>query len=78
MYRFHWTDESLDHVQQHGVSPEEFETAVNDADELLFSDRSGDPLAKRWDGDRWVYAVFRWVVMNAEVEPVTAWFIPHL
>jgi hypothetical protein len=77
MYIFHWTPELLDHVEQHGVTQDEFELTVNDPDEVVRSRSSRDPLAMRWDGDRWVYCVYRWVVERAEVEPVTAWVIEH-
>ena len=74
MYVCHWSDEIVDHLAEHGVSPEEFEEVINDPVTEFSSDSSGLPMAVGWQGDRWLYCVFKFQT-EIDVEPVTAYFI---
>lgn len=71
MFVFHWSDETIDHVEQHGVTQQEFELTVNDPDVLDETLRTGLPRAKRWFGDRWIVAIYR-PLTPVDIEPVTA------
>ena len=44
-YFFHWDDETIDHLAQHGVTQAEFEEVVMDPDRVEFSHSSGSPIA---------------------------------
>jgi hypothetical protein len=71
VFTFPWSDETLDNVEQHGVTREEFELTVNDPDVGGDSRSSGLPRAKRWFGDRWVICIYKLLTPH-DVEPVTA------
>lgn len=44
-YFFLWTDESVAHLHEHGISPDEFEEVVSDPEETDLSRTTGRPIA---------------------------------
>lgn len=44
-YEFIWSDEIVDHLAQHGVSPKDFEQIVSDPEQIGTSRSSGNPCA---------------------------------
>ena len=44
-YEFVWTDEILEHLAEHDITPEDFEDVVSDPDDVDFSHSSGAPAA---------------------------------
>ncbi len=78
IYFFHWTEENIEHLDDNGVSPEEFEAVVQDmASERTSSRRSGRPakIGIVEDGRR-LFCVFEWLDENQGlIFPVTAYWI---
>jgi hypothetical protein len=71
MRDFFWTDELIDHVEQHGVSAEEFEEAF---DHVLWkepSHSSGRPTFVAWVRGRFLRIVYE-VLPNGQILPFTA------
>jgi hypothetical protein len=70
---FHWTEEIIEHIGEHGVTPEEFEEVVCEPEWLVRSRSSGDPAAIGWTSTgRRLFCVFR-EIDELSVEPVTAY-----
>jgi len=44
-YEFIWTPEIIEHIAEHGVSPDEFETIVRDPESRGVSRSNGLPVA---------------------------------
>ena len=44
-YFFHWDDESIEHIAQHGLTPEEFEHIVSNPRRTGLSRTTGRPIA---------------------------------
>ena len=44
-FLFYWTDENVAHLDEHGVSPDEFEEVVSDPEETDTSRTTGRPIA---------------------------------
>ncbi|WP_339888471.1 hypothetical protein [Rhodopirellula europaea] len=77
-YFFQWTSEIVQHLAEHGVSPDDFEAIVmDDASEVTFSRSSGRPARIGvTDDGRVLFCVFDWVDgAQTEVEPRTAFEI---
>ena len=74
-YEFLWTDEIIDHLAQHGVSPEDFERIVCHSRVRGRSRSSGDPVAWGYTDDgRYIIAVYE-LIDELTVLPVTAYEI---
>ena len=74
-YIFHWTEATIRHMEEHGVTREEFAEVVMDATEMKASRTSGLPLVigVTSTGKR-LACVFEWVdEFEIEVIPVTAY-----
>jgi hypothetical protein len=72
-YFFVWTQEIIDHLGQHGVTPEEFEEIVSQPDYEDVSRSSGNPLAFGYTSDgRRLCCVFRRLDEDT-IEPITAY-----
>jgi len=76
-FEFFWTEEIVEHLGEHGVSPEDFETVVSNPE---FRDRSR--ATKRpccfgvtTDG-RYLYCVYE-MLDDVTVIPVTAYEVPR-
>jgi hypothetical protein len=74
-YIFHWTDEAIQHIAEHGVTQDEFTEVVMDATNIQASRRTGLPIVfgTTSTGKR-LACVFEWVdEFEMEVIPVTAY-----
>jgi hypothetical protein len=72
-YRFHWSDELVDYLGQHGVSPDEFEDGVQSPDKIVRSKSTGELAAIGWSyTSRRLFCVYR-LVNEFEIEPITAY-----
>lgn len=70
---FLWTDEIIEHIAEHGISPEEFEDIVCNPDRLGFSRSSGRPAAWGYTADgRYIIAVYE-DLDELTIIPVTAY-----
>jgi len=76
-YHYLWTDEAIEHIDEHGISPEDFEQVANDADRIARSDSSGLPCVfGHTDDGRYIIAVFEQVDETTRL-PVTAYEVPE-
>lgn len=74
-YLFVWDDENVEHLQEHGVAPEDFEAIVSDPDREETSRSSGRPIAFGFAPDgRYLACVFE-KIDQATVYPITAFEI---
>jgi hypothetical protein len=74
-YRFHWSDELVEYLDQHGVSVDEFEDVVQNPEKIVRSRSSGEFAAMGWSfTGRHLFCVYR-LINEFEVEPVTAYEI---
>ena len=70
-----WTDEIIDHLAQHGVTPDEFEAILADPEDELLSHSSGLPavIGAAADGRR-LFCVYE-ELDETYILPVTAYEI---
>ena len=75
-YEFFWTDEMIEHLAGHGVSPEDFETVVSNPESRDRSRATKRPccFGETADG-RYLYCVYE-MLDDITVIPVTAYEIP--
>jgi uncharacterized DUF497 family protein len=74
---FIWTDEDIEHLAEHDITPEEFEHVVNDPDEHSVSHSSGLPCVFGYTPDgRYIIAVFEEIDEDT-IHPVTAFEVPE-
>jgi hypothetical protein len=74
---FLWFDDNLEHIEEHGISQEDFEHVVNHPDEFAVSHSSGLPCAFGYTLDgRYIVAVFE-EIDNSTIYPVTAYEVPE-
>ncbi len=77
VFRFEWTDEIIQHLEEHGISPAEFAEVVSDPEFAGHSRRSGDPCAKGTTRTgRILFCVYR-MIDELTVEPVTAYEVEN-
>jgi hypothetical protein len=72
-FEFFWTDEALDHLAQHGVTPEEFEQVVRQPDRRDVSRSTGLPCC--WgttESGRYLFCVYE-KIDELTLLPVTAY-----
>jgi uncharacterized DUF497 family protein len=71
-YLFWWDDETVEHLAEHGVSPEQFEEIVQNPVKVEFSRSSDRPGAFGWDDEgRYLYCVYE-MIDETTVLPITA------
>jgi len=71
-FDFFWTDENIDHVGEHDITPEEFEEVVQSPEQLTESESSGRPLAFGWTSTgKFIGCVYE-MFNESTVYPVTA------
>lgn len=71
-YDFVWNDEIIGHLEEHGVSPEDFEAVVTNPDEISESQTTGRPCCWGQTADgRVLFCVFE-KIDQATILPVTA------
>ena len=74
-YEFQWTAEIIEHLAQHGITPDDFEEVVSNADVESVSRSSGRPLVRGYTADgRRIACVYEWID-DMTIEPVTAYEI---
>ncbi len=74
---FIWTDEIIEHLARHGVSPDDFQTVVRRPVSRGISRSSGLPVAWGFTSDeRYIMAVYE-EVDPITVLPVTAYEVPQ-
>lgn len=74
-YMFYWTDEIIEHLDEHDVSPDEFEAIVQNPEWTGSSRRTGKPLAAGQTEDgRMILCVYQFID-NITIEPITAYEI---
>ena len=72
-YIFVWTDATVDHLEQHGVSPDEFERIVQDPDSIGISRSTGRPYAVAiLDDGREIICIYE-LIYHMTIEPITAY-----
>lgn len=71
-YFFYWTDENVEHVEEHGISPDEFEEVVSSPDETDVSRTSGRPMAIGETSTGKYIACIHEMLDDATVYPITA------
>jgi hypothetical protein len=76
-FDFIWTDEIVEHISQHGVSPDDFEHVVCNPDSKGFSRSTQLPAAWGYAADgRYLMAVYE-ELDEATILPVTAYEVPE-
>lgn len=61
-YNFHWTDEIVEHLAEHDVSPEDFEDAVSNPERRGESRSTGRPCCWGETADgRYLFCVFEYL-----------------
>jgi hypothetical protein len=74
---FQWTDETVEHIAEHGISQEDFEQVVCHPDSKGFSRSSRLPAAWGYTADgRYLMAVYE-ELDGLTVVPVTAFEVPE-
>jgi len=72
-YIFVWSDETVEHLEEHGVTPDEFERVVQDPDSNGISRSTGRPYAVAiLDDGREVMCIYEFVD-HMTIEPITAY-----
>ena len=73
-YEFIWTDEMIDHLAEHGVSPDDFEEVVSEPDRIGYSRSSGAPCCWGETSDgRFLFCVYDLEDDRITVIPRTAY-----
>jgi hypothetical protein len=73
LYFFIWTQEIIEHLAEHDVTPDEFEEIVSDPEYEDVSRSSGNPLAIGYTSEgRHLCCVFRFLDDDT-IEPITAY-----
>lgn len=72
-YLFVWNEEIEDHLAQHGITPEEFESVVCDPDYVTISRSTGRPIAFGETVDGKYLACVYELLDETTVLPVTAY-----
>jgi len=76
-FEFIWTDRIVEHILQHGISPDDFEQVVCDPDSRGFSRSTGLPAAWGYTADgRYIMAVYE-ELDEVTILPVTACEVPE-
>jgi hypothetical protein len=76
-FNFLWTDEIVEHIAEHGIDQDDFESVVNKPVSRGFSRSSGLPAAWGYTKDgRYIMAVYE-KIDDLTVLPVTAFEVPE-
>jgi hypothetical protein len=76
-YDFIWTDEIVEHLAEHGISPDDFEQLVCDPLTKGLSRSSGLPAVWGYTADgRYIIAVYE-EIDEITILPVTAYEVPE-
>jgi len=67
-----WTEETIDHVAQHGITPDEFESVVMKPARTGLTRKTGRHFAEgQLEDGRWIFCVYE-QIDETYLEPVTA------
>ncbi len=76
-YEFHWSEEIVEHIAEHGISQDDFEYVVCNPLSKGFSRSSGLPAAWGYTEDaRYIMAVYE-ELDEVTLLPVTAYEVPE-
>jgi hypothetical protein len=76
-YFYAWTDDIIEHLAEHDLTPTDFEHVLNNSIEKGKSDSSGRPAAWGYTEDgRFIIAVYR-KLDDVTILPVTAYDVPE-
>ena len=76
-FDFLWTDDTIEHIAEHGVSQSDFEAVIGDPVRTGQSRSSGLPAAWGYTGDgRYIIAIYE-QLDELTVLPVTAYEVPE-
>jgi hypothetical protein len=76
-YEFHWNEEVIEHIAEHGISQDDFEHVVCNPLSKGFSRSSGLPAAWGYTADgRYMMAVYQ-ELDEVTLLPVTAYEVPE-
>lgn len=76
-YRFFWTDEIIEHLAEHGITPDGFESVVAAAEDEDLSTSTGKPMAfGRTSDGRYITAIYE-MIDEWTVLPITAFEVPE-
>lgn len=76
-YFYVWPDEIVEHLAEHGLTPDDFEHVLGNPTEKGTSDSSGLPAAWGYTEDgRFIIAVYR-ELDDMSIQPVTAYEVPE-
>lgn len=77
LYNYIWTDEIVEHVAEHGITPEDFEFVVNNPQYVGASRSSGLPAVWGYTEDgRFIMAIYE-QLDDITLIPVTAYEVPE-
>jgi uncharacterized DUF497 family protein len=72
-FLFYWTEENIEHLEEHGISPDEFEEVVSDPDETDVSRSTGRPMALgETSSGKYIACIYE-MLDETTVYPVTAY-----
>ncbi len=73
MYFFVWSETTVEHLAEHGVTPDEFEFVVQNPEATGISRSSGRPWAvAMMDDGRELFCLYEWID-EMTIEPITAY-----
>jgi hypothetical protein len=76
-YFYVWTDEIIEHIAEHDLTPEDFEFVLAHPTDKGTSDSSGLPAVWGYtEDDRFIIAIYR-PLDNDTILPVTAYEVPE-
>lgn len=76
-FDFIWTRKIVEHISEHGISPDDFEQVICDPDSKGFSRSTGLPAAWGYTADgRYLMAVYE-EIDEFTILPVTAYEVPE-
>jgi hypothetical protein len=76
-YFFAWNEEIVEHLAEHGLTPEDFERVVSNPTATGQSRSSGDPCAFGYTDDgRYIIAVYEFLD-GMTILPTTAYEVPE-
>lgn len=78
-YQYVWTDQAIEHLAEHDMTPEDFEHVMeHPQSKTLISDSSGRPMVFGFTPDgRYAAAIFELLPDRVTVIPVTCYEVPE-
>jgi uncharacterized DUF497 family protein len=76
-YFFHWDDDLVEYIAQHGVSVDDFQTVVMSSWRTIQSKTTDRDIVFGWTGDgRYIACVFEWIDKDS-ILPITAFEVEY-